>query len=201
MTQLNRRDALRLIPTAAAAALVVTEAEAHQAHEHAQAARQAARASGGVFKPRFFTPREFETVKVLCDLIIPKDERSGSATDAGVPEFMDFILIDQPARQVPMRGGLAWLDLESQRRFDRGFVAASDAERRQILDDISGLQPGTPGLMHGQVFFRSFRDLTSSGFWTSKMGIEDLGYVGNTFVAEWNGCPAEVLARLGVPGD
>lgn len=202
MTHLNRRDLLRLIPTAAAGVgFAFTEVEAQQAHEHAQAARQAARTTGSAFKPRFFTPHEFETVKILCDLIIPKDERSGSATDAGVPEFMDFILIDQPSRQVPMRGGLAWIDLESHRRFDRSFAAATEAERRQIMDDISGLQPATPGLTHGQVFFRSFRDLTASGFWTSKMGIEDLGYIGNTFVAEWNGCPAEVLAKLGVQGD
>ena len=93
----------------AAAGLVWTEAEAQEAVQAAQKARQAA-AKPAAFKPKFFTPHEHATVRVLVDLIIPKDERSGSATDAGVPEFMDFMMIDQPARQTAMRGGLAWID-------------------------------------------------------------------------------------------
>ena len=198
--QINRRALLKLLSTApVAASFAFTEAEAQEAHLHAQAARQAARRTGAAFEPKFFTTHEYETVRILCDLIIPKDERSGGATEAGVPEFMDFILIDQPSRQVPMRGGLAWLDLESQRRFDKTFVAATDAQRRQILDDVSTYGELKPGLSHGRTFFRSFRDLTASGFWTSKMGIEDLGYMGNTFVPEWTGCPAEVLKKLGLP--
>jgi gluconate 2-dehydrogenase gamma chain len=202
MDNLNRRDLLKLLSSApVAATFALTEAEARQAHHQAQAARQAARKTGTAFKPKFFTPHEYQTVGILCDLIIPKDERSGSATDAGVPEFMDFIMIDMPARQVPMRGGLAWLDLESQRRFDKTFVAATDAQRREILDDLATYTELKPGMSYGQAFFRSFRDLTSSGFWTSKMGIEDLGYIGNTFVAEWNGCPPEVLTKLGLPSD
>ena len=198
--QINRRAVLKLLSAApVAAGFAFTEAEAQEAHLHAQAARQTARTTGGVFAPQFFTSHEYETVRLLCDLIIPKDERSGSATEAGVPEFMDFIMIDQASRQVAMRGGLAWLDLESQRRFDRTFVAATDAQRREILDDISTYGELNPGLSHGRTFFRSFRDLTASGFWTSKMGIEDLGYMGNTFVPEWTGCPAEVLRKLGLP--
>jgi hypothetical protein len=97
-----------------------------------------------------------------------------------------------------MRGGLAWLDLECNRRFDKTFLAASDAQRREVLDDISAYGPLKPGMTHGQTFFRSFRDLTSSGFWTSKMGMQDLVYIGNTFVPEWNGCPSEVLEKLGL---
>lgn len=198
----GRRAILKLlaaVPVAAGAAL--TEAQAQQAHAHVQAARQAATAAGTAFTPQFFTAHEYETVRILCDLIIPRDERSGGATDAGVPEFMDFIMIDQPTRQVPMRGGLAWLDLETQRRFDTTFAAASDGQRRAILDDISGNGDLDLRLSHGRSFFRSFRDLTSSGFWTSKMGIEDLGYMGNTFVPEWTGCPPEVLKKLGIPGE
>ena len=202
MDNINRRDLLKLLSSApVAAGFAFTEAEAQQAHHQAQAARQTARRTGTAFKPKFFTPHEYQTVRILCDLIIPKDERSGSATDAGVPEFMDFIMIDMPTRQVAMRGGLAWLDLECQRRFDKMFVAASDAERREIMDDLSTYAEIKPGMSYGQSFFRSFRDLTSSGFWTSKMGIEDLGYMGNTFVPEWNGCPAEVLTKLGLPNE
>jgi hypothetical protein len=194
----SRRRALKVMSAApVAAAFALTEAEAQQAHHQAQAARQAARQARTAFKPKFFTPHEYATVRLLVDLIIPKDERSGSATEAGVPEFMDFTLIDQPARQTAMRGGLAWLDAEANRRFDRTFLTGTDAERRGILDDLSG--HGEPAaLTPGVAFFRAFRDLTASGFWTSKMGIEDLGYIGNTFVAEWNGCPADALKQLGV---
>jgi gluconate 2-dehydrogenase gamma chain len=197
MDDLNRRSLLKIISAApVAAGIALSDAEAQQAHQHAQAARQTARRTGAAFKPKFFTPQEYQTVRVLADLIIPKDERSGSATDAGVPEFMDFIMIDMPPRQVPMRGGLAWLDQESNRRFDKTFVAATDAQRREILDDLATSEEIKPGLSYGQAFFRSFRDLTSSGFWTSKMGIDDLGYIGNTFVPEWTGCPPEVLKKL-----
>ena len=199
---MNRRAVLKLLSSApVAAGFALTEAQAQQAHHLAEAARQTARRTGAAFKPKFFTQHEYQTVRVLSDLIIPKDERSGSATDAGVPEFMDFIMIDMPDRQTAMRGGLAWMDMESQRRFDKTFVAATDAQRREILDDISEYGEIKPGMSHGRTFFRSFRDLTSSGFWTSKMGIEDLGYIGNTFVPEWNGCPQEVLTKLGLPDD
>ena len=202
MTNLNRRDLIKLLSAApVAAGFAFTEAEAQQAHHLAQTARQTAQKTGAAFKPQFFTQHEYQTVRVLSDLIIPKDERSGGAIDAGVPEFMDFIMIDQEDRQVAMRGGLAWLDLESQRRFDKTFLAAADAERREILDDVSTYGELKPGMSHGRTFFASFRDLTASGFWTSKMGIEDLGYIGNTFVPEWKGCPPEVLAKLGLPDE
>ena len=72
-------------------------------------------------------------MQILSDLIIPEDERSGGAIDAGVPEFMDFTMVDQPARQVAMRGGLAWLDVECQRRFDKTFVGATEAEQHAVL--------------------------------------------------------------------
>jgi hypothetical protein len=195
----TRRAVLKVVASApVAAAFAVTEAEARQAHHAAAQAKQAAQKAGAPYRPAFFTTHEYRTVRVLVDLIIPRDERSGSATDAGVPEFMDFTMVDQPGRQTAMRGGLAWLDAESNRRFDKTFFAATDAQRRGILDDISGHGEPPPGLSHGQAFFRSFRDLTASGFWTSQIGIEDIGYIGNTFVAEWTGCPADALRKLGV---
>jgi gluconate 2-dehydrogenase gamma chain len=163
----------------------------------ADAALQAA-AQGIVYTPRFFTAHEWQTVRVLVDIIIPKDERSGSATDAGVPEFMDFIVIDQPARQTAMRGGLAWLDIECQRRFDKTFVQCGDGERTAVVDDIAWPQRATPERAHGVAFFNSFRDLTASGYWTSRIGIADLHYMGNRSVAQWRGCPDEALKRLGV---
>jgi gluconate 2-dehydrogenase gamma chain len=198
MTDINRRGVLQMLASAPlAAGFAWTEAEASHAHHLARSAREAAQA-GTAFTPKFFSAHEYETVRVLVDLIIPRDERSGSATDAGVPEFMDFIVADQPARQTAMRGGLAWLDVECQNRFDKTFLACAEAERTAVLDDIAWPQRVKPPLSHGAAFFSSFRDLTATGFWTTRMGMEDLQYLGNKYVAEWKGCPDEALNRLGV---
>jgi gluconate 2-dehydrogenase gamma chain len=195
----TRRTALKALASApVAAGFVWTEAEAQQAHTHAQTARRAAQRAGAAFKPKFFTAHEYNTVRVLVDLIIPKDERSGSATDAGVPEFMDFIMSDSPGRQTAMRGGLAWLDRECVTRYDKNFLACTTAERTAVLDDIAWPQKSKPEFSHGIAFFNSFRDLTASGFWSSKMGTDDLIYMGNVVVAEWKGCPENVLQKLGL---
>jgi gluconate 2-dehydrogenase gamma chain len=199
VTTIKRRAVLQIMASAPiAAALAWTEAEAAQAHEHAQAARATAAKTGAPYKPKFFTPHEWATVGVLVDLIIPRDERSGSATDVGVPEFMDFIVNDQPGRQTAMRGGLAWLDVECQKRFDKTFLASSDAQRTAVLDDIAWPQKAAPGMTHGVAFFNSFRDLTATGFWTTKVGMQDLQYMGNIFVGKWEGCPEDVLKKLGI---
>jgi hypothetical protein len=195
---MQRRDVLKLLtaaPVAAGFAWSVDEAQAASAL--ADAARQQA-AAGAPFTPKSFTAHEWETVRVLVDLIIPKDERSGSATDAGVPEFMDFIVLDQPARQVAMRGGLAWLDRECQLRFDKAFVRCAEDERTAVLDDIAWPQRAAPERAHGVAFFNSFRDLTAAGYFTSRIGIADLQYLGNRSVAQWRGCPDEALKKLGV---
>ena len=199
MKKISRRSALELLGAApAAAALVWTDAEARQAHEHADAARTQAARQATTFKPAFFTAHEYATVVVLVDLIIPRDERSGSATDAGVPEFMDFMMIDQPRRQVAMRGGLALVDRLATDRIGRRFVSCTDRERRLLLDEIAYTSNPDAGMSHAIAFFSSFRDLTASGFWTTKMGVADLQYQGNTFVSEWNGCPDAALKKLGV---
>ncbi len=199
MENINRRALLKILSAApVAASFALTDAEAQQAHHLAETARQVAKQAGVAYRPKFFTPAEYQTVRVLSDLIIPADERSSGAIDAGVPEFMDFTMVDQPARQVAMRGGLAWLDVECQRRFDKTFVGASDSDRHAVLRDIATYGELKPGLTHGQAFFRSFRDLTASGFWTTKIGFADLGYIGNTVVAKWDGCPPEQLKKLGL---
>lgn len=193
---MNRRDAIRSLALGATA-VWWTPAGVRRAAEFAAKARSA----GGGYQPKFFTAHEWETVRVLVDLIIPRDERSGSATDAGVPEFMDFIMVDQPSAQTAMRGGLAWLDAECRRRFEKTFVACTALERTAVLDDIAWPARARPELSHGVAFFNSFRDLTASGFWSSKMGVEDLQYQGNTFVPEWKGCPEDALRKLGVRYD
>jgi hypothetical protein len=196
MKKLDRRSMLQILGAApVAAGFTWTEAEAAQA---AQKAKTAQATRPAAFKPKFFTTREYAMVRVLVDLIIPKDERSGSATDAGVPEFMDFMMNDQPSRQTAMRGGLAWIDLECQDRFDKRFLECTAAERTAVLDDIAWPAKARPEFAQGVAFFNSFRDLTASGFWSSKMGVQDLKYTGNVMVPEWKGCPDEALKKLGL---
>lgn len=202
MADIPRRDVVQLLAVAPlAAAFDWTPADAVRARQAAGAARAAAAKRGVQFEPEFFTPHEYRTVRLLVDLILPADERSGSATDAGVPEFMDFIVADQAGRQTAMRGGLAWLDVQCLRRFGTTFFDAAEEERHGLLDEIAWPEQAQPAMSHGVAFFNSFRDLTASGFFSSRMGVEDLRYQGNTFVAEWNGCPPEALDKFGVSYD
>jgi gluconate 2-dehydrogenase subunit 3-like protein len=153
-------------------------------------------------KLKFFSAHEDATVRILVDMIIPRDERSGSATEARVPEFMDFMLAEASERnRVEMHGGLAWLDTECRSRFNTDFVKSTDAQRRQVLDDISWPDRERAELSHGVAFFNSFRDLTASGFFSSAMGWKDVRYIGNVFNPNWNGCPPEALHQLGVSYD
>ena len=197
---MNRRESLKLFSVATLASGFTWSAfDVQAAHEHRTSA---ARASlDDEFEPAFFTTHELNTVKILADLIIPADERSGSATDAGVHEFMDFMMMDRPTMQIPMRGGLAWIDYQCEKLFDAQFLECTDAQRTQLLDAIAYPEMAKPEDSQGVAFFNSFRDLTASGFWSSQMGVDDLQYIGNTFVAEWEGCPPEVLEHLGVSYD
>src|SRR5437762_7072496 len=138
MSTITRRSALKIFASApVAAAMAWTPAEAEQAQRRAQQAKREPAKPGAAFKPKFFTAHEYATVGLLVDLIIPKDDRSGSATDAGVPEFMDFMMVDQPLRRIAMRGGLALVDRLSDDRVGKRFVNATDRERRQVLDEIA----------------------------------------------------------------
>ena len=218
--QVSRRGALKAM-AAAAAVPVLGTFEASE--EHLLRAREAAESAvlaemqGTPYTPKFFTRHEFQTVRVLVDYIIPRDERSGSATDAGVPQYMDFVLSDQTpppgppnptrrfyvaptAAQINVRGGLAWLDTECARRFgaEKTFLTAADPQRREVLDDIAWPAKAKPELSHGVAFFTRMRDMTAAGFFSSKMGVQDLRYIGNMPMAKWDGCPPNVLAKLGV---
>jgi hypothetical protein len=192
---MDRRQALKLMATASAGMWAPAHVVAARDKADAALARSA---QGVAFVPEFFTDHEHATARVLVDLIIPADDRSGSATDAGVPEFMDFMMIDRPRMQEWMRGGLAWLDIECQRRFDRTFVDADGAQRGELLDAIAWPDRADDELSHGVAFFNRFRDLTASGFWSTEMGIADLQYSGNRMLATWTGCPDEALRHVGV---
>ena len=192
---MDRRSAIRVLGVAPVATAFRWAPES--VREAAAQAREAL-GRGAPYEPKHFTAHEWDTVRLLVDLIIPKDDRSGGATDAAVPEFMDFMLGDDPDLETPIRGGLAWLDHECDDRWSKTFVASSDAERTALLDDIAWPKKAKPQHAAGVAFFNSFRDFTASGFFSSKLGVQDLRYIGNTFVAEWKGCPPEALDKLGV---
>jgi hypothetical protein len=151
------------------------------------------------YQPKVFNPHEWKTVHALCDLIIPADERSVSATAAGVPEFIDDWLDLQRGDLLPsIRGGLAWLDIECNRLFGTDFIASAAAQQEQILDHIAYPRKAAPENANAVAFFNLFRDLVVSGFFTSEVGIKDLPYLGNEPQSEWQGCPTPVLTQLGL---
>jgi gluconate 2-dehydrogenase gamma chain len=145
----------------------------------------------------FFTPHEMATITILSDIIIPADEVSGSATVAKVPDFIEFIVKDMPQHQTPMRGGLRWLDLQSNKQFGKPFTDCSAAQRIQLVDQIAYPQKAKPEMKQGVAFFTLMRNLTASGFYTTEMGIKDIGYVGNR-PNQWNGVPDDVLKQYGL---
>ncbi len=147
----------------------------------------------------FFDAHETATITLLADIIIPKDQHSGSASDAKVVGFIEFIVKDEPEHQLPMRGGLKWLDIESLNRFNSDFMGCSPQQKKAILDDIAYPMQAKPRMQPGVAFFNKMRDLTAIGFFTSKMGIEDLGYKGNS-PGKWDGVPEDVLKQYGLEG-
>jgi gluconate 2-dehydrogenase gamma chain len=203
MKQISRRDALK------AFALVSTTSFLEVGSPHLERALRGMESLAESeqqqppYVPKFFSRREWQLVRMLVDYVIPRDARSGSATDAKVPEFMDFLLADKDAsvtNQTAMRGGLAWIDTEARERFGKTFVTATHAQRRQILDDIAFPRRAKPEHTHGVAFFNRFRDMTAAGFFSSAMGWKDLQYMGNAF-HHWDGCPPAALNKLGVNYD
>ena len=142
----------------------------------------------------FFTPEEMAAITVLGDIIITKDEISGSASDAKVPEFIEFIVKDMPQHQVPMRGGLRWLNMQCLTRYNKGFADCSSRQQIEMVDEIAYPKKAKPEMKQGVAFFNLMRNLTSTGFYTSEIGVKDVGYMGNT-PNLWNGVPADVLKQ------
>lgn len=149
---------------------------------------------------KFFNDHEMKTIAVLANIIIPKDEVSGSATDANVPEFIEFIVKDKPDYQIPMRGGLRWLDFQCAKKFNLAFVESNAQQQLEMIDEIAFPEKAKPEMRQGVAFFNLMRDLTATGFFTSKIGVEDLGYAGNK-PNQWNGVPQDVLDHYGVKYD
>lgn len=142
----------------------------------------------------FLNEHELSTIATLCDIILPKTPTAASATEAAVPEFIEFIVKDLPRHQLPLRGGLMWLDIESQKRFNNQFNLLSEKDQISIIDDIAYPDPDNekPDMAAGIKFFNRMRNLTLTGYYTTKMGFDDLGYKGN-IPNTWDGVPDDVL--------
>jgi gluconate 2-dehydrogenase gamma chain len=194
----DRRDFVKFLAAAPMAHFAVSALDLEEAATFTRETLEKLAERGQQYAPKVFTPAEYRTVRVLVDYVIPRDDRSGSATDARVPEFMDVFMQTRENMRNWMRTGLAWLDEECNKRFTKTFVACDDAQRRAVLDEIAWPRRARTEMANGVRFFTNFRNFTASGFWSSKMGVDDLQYMGNRPVAQWNGCPAPALAKLGV---
>jgi gluconate 2-dehydrogenase gamma chain len=150
-----------------------------------------------VMAEKFFDEHEMKTISVLADIIIPKDGTSGSATDAGVPDFIEFIAKDMKHHQTPLRGGIKWLDIQCMKNYSKPFSACTSTQQIEMVDQIAFPEQAKPEMAQGVAFFNRMRDLTACGFFTSQIGIKDLGYIGNT-PNQWDGVPQDVLDQYGL---
>ncbi len=146
---------------------------------------------------KFFTAHELATVAVLSDIIIPKDDKSGSATEAKVPDFIDFMMNDRPEHQTQMRGGLKWLDMQSLKRYEKPFKDCSGHQQIELVDMIAYPKKAKPEMSQGVGFFSLMRNLVISGFFTSEIGVKDVGFEGNK-PNQWNGVPEDVLKQYNI---
>jgi len=206
---MNRRDSLKTLAIGAAATSLLLDASckpgAPKTVEVAPAKADAVDPSRlpneiardkKLKETKFFTDHEIATITLLTDIIIPKDEKSGSASDAKVPEFIEFIVNDMPEHQTPLRGGLRWLDVQCLNRYNTTFREASSQQQIDMVTMIAYPKKAKPEMAQGVAFFSRLRDLTATGFFTSEMGVKDIGYVGNS-PTKWVGVPADVLKAHG----
>lgn len=145
-------------------------------------------------EPTFFTAAEIATITLLGDIIIPRDDVSGSASDAKVPDFFEYIVKDMPEHQTPLRGGLRWLDLQCLNRYGNAFTDCNKTQQMEMVDQIAFPKKAKPEMLQGVAFFSLVRNLTATGFYTSEIGVKDVGYVGNV-PNQWNGVPDDVLKQ------
>jgi hypothetical protein len=194
----ERRDFIKFMAAAPMAHLAVTALDLEEAAIRTRATLEKLAERGQQYQPKVFNTHEWNTARVLVDLVIPRDARSGSATEAQVPEFMDVFMETRENMRTWMRNGLTWLDDECKKRYTKAFVDCDDTQRKAVLDDIAWPRRARPEMQAGVRFFNNFRNFTSSGFWSSQMGVEDLQYMGNRPIAQWDGCPPDALDKLGV---
>ncbi len=192
MLGISRRDLLRNLAVSAAGGSVLQMIPAEAAAAaHLMVQKNKLASPVGKYTPKFFTAHQYETLSTLCDTILPKDERSGGAVEAGAPEFIDLLSSENEEYQLMFGGGLMWLDSFCADRYEHTFLEASAEQKKEVLDLIAFRKNAKedPSLSQGVFFFGLLRKMTCDAFFTSKIGIEDLQYIGNTALAEWPGCP------------
>jgi gluconate 2-dehydrogenase gamma chain len=192
MQGISRRDVLKNLAVSAAAGSVLQIIPAEAAALTHQIVHQEKAASpSGKYTPKFFSAHAYETLTALCDTIIPKDEKSGGAVEAGAPEFIDLLCSENEEFQLQIGGGLNWLDSAGRDRHEHTFLESTSAQKKEILDLIAYRKnaKSDPSLSQEIAFFARLRQMTCDAFYTSKIGIADLQYIGNTALAEFPGCP------------
>jgi gluconate 2-dehydrogenase gamma chain len=192
MQGISRRDLLRnlSVGVAGGSVLQVIPAEA-AALAHQMVHKEKAAAVSGKYFPKYFSPKQYEMLTFLCDTIIPKDEKSGGAVEGGAPEFIDLLTSENAKYQLELGGGLMWLDNYSIDEYGNPFMECTPAQKKEVLDLIAFRKnaKSDPTLSQGVAFFAFLREMTCDGFYTSKIGIADLQYIGNVALAEFPGCP------------
>jgi len=191
-TSISRRSILKSLSMGAVAGSVlrVIPLEAAE-YAHGLIAAEKADAKTGAYTPKFFPPQQYKTVQSLCGTIFPADADSGGAVEAGAPEFIDLLTSENSEYQLKLGGGLMWLDATCVNRYGNAYFDCSSQQQKEILDLIAYRKNAMSdaSLSQGVEFFSFLRDLTADGFFTSKIGIEYLGYIGNTFLTDFPGCP------------
>jgi len=188
---ISRRNVLKSLTMGAVAGSVLRVIPV-EAAEYVHRLIAAEKADGKTeYTPKFFPPQQYKTLRVLCETIFPADADCGGAVEAGAPEFIDLLTSENPEYQLKLGGGLMWLDATCVDRYGSAYLDCAPQQQREILDRIAYRKNALSdaSLSQGISFFSFLRDLTADGFFTSKIGIEYLGYIGNTFLTEFPGCP------------
>jgi gluconate 2-dehydrogenase gamma chain len=188
---ISRRDVLRTLVIGATAGSVLKVIPAEAAAYVHEAIHSEKSGAAGKYRPKYFSAAQYATLTALCDLIIPRDERSGGAVEAGAPEFIDLLTSENDDFQLSLGGGLMWLDGICIDRYSNPFISCTPTQKTETLDAIAYRHNAKkdPTLSQGIAFFALLRNMTCDAFYTSKIGIADLGYIGNTSVREFPGCP------------
>jgi gluconate 2-dehydrogenase gamma chain len=188
---ISRRDILRTLAVGAVGGSVLQVIPAEAAAYVHQMVHKEKAATAGKYTAKYFSAHQYETLTALCDTIIPKDEKSSGAVEAGAPEFIDLLTSENEKYQLKLGGGLFWLDNFCTDHYGHVFLECAPEQKKEMLDLIAFRKNAKhdPTLSQGVAFFAFLRDLTCDGFYTSKIGIEDLGYIGNTTLREFPGCP------------
>jgi len=189
---ISRRDVLRTLAVGVAGGSVLQVIPLEAAElAHQLVRKEKAAAPAGKYTPKYFTAKQYEAILSLCDAIIPKDEKSAGALEAGAPEFIDLLTSENDEYQLALGGGLMWLDTHCIDQYGKVFMECAPEQRKEILDLIAFRKNAKkdPSLSQGVAFFAFLRNLTCDGYYTSKIGIQDLEYIGNVTRSEWPGCP------------